>query len=90
MDISMCSQFKHLFNANYQLLICIWWSLYDLFFRYTRAERDLKAARPYGEGAVIFYDRAEVSHTDTTLSKFIKPNIHFFAFRIEKKTLLIF
>lgn len=29
--------------------------------KYTRAERDLKAARPYGEGAVMFYDRAEVA-----------------------------
>lgn len=29
-------------------------------FRYARAERDLKAARPYGEGAVQFYERAEV------------------------------
>ncbi|KAL0811089.1 hypothetical protein ABMA28_010357 [Loxostege sticticalis] len=28
--------------------------------KYTRAERDLKAARPYGEGAVQFYERAEV------------------------------
>lgn len=31
--------------------------------RYTRAERDLKAARPYGEGAVQFYERAEVRVT---------------------------
>ncbi|XP_013138443.1 PREDICTED: ATP synthase subunit gamma, mitochondrial [Papilio polytes] len=29
--------------------------------KYTRAERDLKAARPYGEGAVLFYERAEVA-----------------------------
>lgn len=29
--------------------------------RYSRAERELKAARPYGEGAVQFYERAEVS-----------------------------
>ncbi|KAJ2944939.1 hypothetical protein O0L34_g1836 [Tuta absoluta] len=29
--------------------------------KYTRAERELKAARPYGEGAVQFYDRAEVT-----------------------------
>ncbi|KAH9635718.1 hypothetical protein HF086_011108 [Spodoptera exigua] len=29
--------------------------------KYTRAERDLKAARPYGEGAVQFYERAEVA-----------------------------
>ncbi|CAG9792557.1 unnamed protein product [Diatraea saccharalis] len=29
--------------------------------KYTRAERDLKAARPYGEGAVQFYERAEVT-----------------------------
>lgn len=35
--------------------------MYIVLFRYTRAERDLKAARPYGEGAVQFYERAEVS-----------------------------
>ncbi|XP_059061288.1 ATP synthase subunit gamma, mitochondrial [Achroia grisella] len=29
--------------------------------KYTRAERDLKAARPYGEGAALFYERAEVA-----------------------------
>ncbi|XP_047510166.1 ATP synthase subunit gamma, mitochondrial [Pieris napi] len=29
--------------------------------KYTRAERELKAARPYGEGSVTFYDRAEVT-----------------------------
>jgi len=29
--------------------------------KYARAERDLKQARPYGEGAVQFYDRAEVT-----------------------------
>ncbi|XP_041985566.1 ATP synthase subunit gamma, mitochondrial-like [Aricia agestis] len=29
--------------------------------KYTRAERDLKAARPYGEGAIHFYVRAEVA-----------------------------
>lgn len=28
--------------------------------RYTRAERELRAARPYGEGAVQFYEKAEV------------------------------
>lgn len=31
-----------------------------LDYRYTRAERELRAARPYGEGAVQFYDKAEV------------------------------
>jgi F-type H+-transporting ATPase subunit gamma len=29
--------------------------------KYTRAERDLKQARPYGEGAKQFYERAEVA-----------------------------
>ncbi|VVC95771.1 ATP synthase subunit gamma, mitochondrial [Leptidea sinapis] len=29
--------------------------------KYTRAERELKAARPYGEGAVMFYENAEVT-----------------------------
>jgi F-type H+-transporting ATPase subunit gamma len=29
--------------------------------KYTRAERELKAARPYGEGSKQFYDKAEVS-----------------------------
>jgi len=28
--------------------------------KYARAERDLKAARPYGDGATAFYERAEV------------------------------
>lgn len=28
--------------------------------KYARAERDLKEARPYGEGAKQFYERAEV------------------------------
>lgn len=30
------------------------------FHRYARAERDLKQARPYGEGAKSFYDVAEI------------------------------
>lgn len=29
--------------------------------KYTRAERELKAARPYGEGSKQFYEQAEVS-----------------------------
>merc|ERR1712156_1247083 len=29
--------------------------------KYARAERDLKAARPLGEAASVFYDQAEVS-----------------------------
>lgn len=29
--------------------------------KYTRAERELKAARPYGEGSKQFYDKAEVA-----------------------------
>jgi len=29
--------------------------------KYTRAERDLKQARPYGEGAKQFYERAEIA-----------------------------
>lgn len=29
--------------------------------KYARAERDLKQARPYGEGAKQFYEKAEVS-----------------------------
>lgn len=31
-----------------------------LLFRYARAERDLKQARPYGEGAKKFYEQAEI------------------------------
>lgn len=31
-----------------------------LGFRYARAERDLKQARPYGEGAKKFYEQAEI------------------------------
>lgn len=30
-----------------------------LFYRYARAERDLKQARPYGEGATQFYSVGE-------------------------------
>ena len=29
--------------------------------KYARAERDLKAARPLGEAASVFYDQAEVT-----------------------------
>lgn len=29
--------------------------------KYTRAERELKQARPYGEGAKQFYEKAEVA-----------------------------
>lgn len=29
--------------------------------KYTRAERELKQARPYGEGAKQFYEKAEVT-----------------------------
>lgn len=29
-------------------------------FRYARAERDLRQARPYGEGATKFYSVAEI------------------------------
>lgn len=29
-------------------------------FRYARAERDLKQARPYGEGARRFYEQTEI------------------------------
>ena len=31
--------------------------------KYARAERDLKAARPLGEAASVFYDQAEVRST---------------------------
>lgn len=37
-----------------------WCSIKLLHFRYTRAERDLKQARPYGEGATKFYTVAEI------------------------------
>lgn len=33
---------------------------YSSFRRYARAERDLKQARPYGEGAKGFYDVADI------------------------------
>lgn len=32
--------------------------------KYSRAERDLKAARPYGTGAQAFYDQAEIAPKD--------------------------
>ncbi|KOB79120.1 ATP synthase subunit gamma [Operophtera brumata] len=34
--------------------------------KYARAERDLKAARPVGEGAVQFYERAEIGRLPPT------------------------
>jgi len=36
--------------------------------KYARAERDLKKARPYGEGAKAFFEKVEVANDDT------KPN----------------
>lgn len=37
------------------------WSFCDSFpNRYARAERDLRQARPYGEGATKFYSVAEI------------------------------
>lgn len=30
-------------------------------WRYARAERDLKQARPYGQGATQFFEKAEVA-----------------------------
>merc|ERR1719312_519556 len=32
--------------------------------KYARAERDLKAARPYGTGAQAFYEQAKVEETE--------------------------
>merc|ERR1712076_197567 len=34
--------------------------------KYARAERDLKAARPYGTGAQAFYEQAKVAETEQT------------------------
>ncbi|KAK3929461.1 ATP synthase subunit gamma, mitochondrial [Frankliniella fusca] len=39
--------------------------------KYARAERDLKQARPYGEGATAFYERAEVTSTEEKPSKLL-------------------
>lgn len=39
--------------------------------KYARAERDLKQARPYGEGASQFYERAEVTPTEEKPSKLL-------------------
>lgn len=39
--------------------------------KYARAERDLKQARPYGEGASAFYERAEVTSTEDKPSKLL-------------------
>lgn len=38
-------------------------------FRYARAERDLKQARPYGQGATQFFEKAEVALPEETESK---------------------
>lgn len=37
--------------------------------KYTRAERELKAARPYGEGSKQFYEKAEVAAPATDSKK---------------------
>jgi F-type H+-transporting ATPase subunit gamma len=37
--------------------------------KYTRAERDLRAARPYGEGSKQFYEKAEVAVPETESKK---------------------
>lgn len=34
--------------------------------KYSRAERELKQARPYGEGSKQFYEKAEVAVPETT------------------------
>lgn len=39
--------------------------------KYARAERDLRQARPYGEGASQFYERAEVTTTEEKPSKLL-------------------
>lgn len=39
--------------------------------KYARAERDLKQARPYGEGATAFYERAEVTSTEEKPAKLL-------------------
>nr|CAD7444330.1 unnamed protein product [Timema bartmani]CAD7457900.1 unnamed protein product [Timema tahoe] len=39
--------------------------------KYTRAERDLKQARPYGEGAKLFYEKAEVAEINEKPKKLI-------------------
>ena len=41
--------------------------------KYARAERDLKAARPYGEGAKSFYKGAGVM-------KLLEPHLRLFLF----------
>uniref|UniRef100_T1GP16 ATP synthase subunit gamma, mitochondrial n=1 Tax=Megaselia scalaris TaxID=36166 RepID=T1GP16_MEGSC len=37
--------------------------------KYARAERDLKQARPYGEGAQQFFEKAEVAPAETVEKK---------------------
>lgn len=39
--------------------------------KYARAERELKQARPYGEGAKQFYERAEVTAVKDAPKKLI-------------------
>ena len=36
--------------------------------KYARAEKDLKAARPLGEAAHVFYDQAEVSQRENAVN----------------------
>lgn len=49
--------------AKYVYLHCMWLTISWIVFvlvRYARAERELKQARPYGEGAKKFYEQVEI------------------------------
>ncbi|XP_069680136.1 ATP synthase subunit gamma, mitochondrial [Periplaneta americana] len=39
--------------------------------KYTRAERELRQARPYGEGAKVFYEKAEVAPVSETPQRLV-------------------
>ncbi|KAJ0171978.1 hypothetical protein K1T71_012741 [Dendrolimus kikuchii] len=66
--------------------------------KYTRAERELKAARPYGEGSILFYERAEVAPpeddpkqlyvaitSDRAIPRLTTPNSRSFARRCARR-----
>jgi len=56
--------------------------------KYARAERDLKQTRPLGEGATVFYDRAEVGSDAAEGEK--KPQKLYIAVTSDRGKYLIF
>lgn len=49
-----------IFNIETRKYVMKFWNTNTNIFRYARAERDLKQARPYGLGAQSFYEVTEI------------------------------